>query len=118
LIQQALSLHFTHNLHVTLCMCTLQLRLKEIVGRALLHTDQATKRAALVIPVKVPPRIYRLKPREEYVDATPRAGMKRFYAVKDGIDWLRAKDFTPQAAFGRSFAYRCPYSSPMCASRL
>jgi hypothetical protein len=99
-------------------MCTLQLRLKEIVGRALLHTDQATKRAALVIPVKVPPRIYRLKPREEYVDATPRAGMKRFYAVKDGIDWLRAKDFTPQAAFGRSFAYRCPYSSPMCASRL
>lgn len=99
-------------------MCTLQLRLKEIVGRALLHTDQATKLAALVIPVKVPPRIYRLKPRGEYSDAAPRVRMKRFYAVKDGIDWLRTKDFTSQAAFGRSFAYRCSYSSPICASPL
>jgi hypothetical protein len=37
-----------------------QLRLKDIAGRALLHTDAANGLAALVIPVRVPPRLYRL----------------------------------------------------------
>ena len=37
-----------------------QLRLKDIAGRALLHADAASGCAALVIPVRLPPRLYRL----------------------------------------------------------
>ena len=99
------------------------MRLKEIADRALLHTDQETHCAALVIPVKVPPRIYKLRSRfatpvHDYDDYIP-AGLPRrlpsgqrgqtrnYYTLRDSTDWLRTTDFTPQAAFGRSFAYRC-----------
>lgn len=101
----------------------LQMRLKEIAGRALLHTDRQTHFAALVIPVKVPPRIYRLRPgfatsEDNHGDYMP-AGLPRrlpggqrgqtrnYYTLRNSSDWLRTTDFTPQAAFGRSFAYRC-----------
>ncbi len=95
---------------IKLSVCILQLRLKEIAGRALLHTDADTQNAALVIPVKVPPRIYRLDPRRDrggYSLGGSRGRVRNYYSIKEGLDWLRTTDFTPQAAFGRSFAYRC-----------
>lgn len=96
----------------------MQLRLKEVVGRALLDTDMETHKAALVIPVKVPPRIYRLKSRLDelfhwdlHVGTSNWARQSRrpspnYYTIKDSQDWLRTVDFTPEKVFGRSFAYR------------
>lgn len=72
--------------------------------------------AALVIPVIAPPRIYRLDleaQRERFPGASPqelRAGAHSKsdleYSVDERNDFLRTTDFTPQQAFGRSFAYR------------
>ena len=85
---------------IKLSVCILQLRLKEIAGRALLHTDADTQNAALVIPVKVPPRIYRLDLRRDrggYSLGGSRGRVRNYYSVKEGLDWLRTTDFTPQA---------------------
>jgi hypothetical protein len=101
----------------------LQLRLKEISGRAILHLDEESGLAALVIPVRVPPRIFRLKPAKQEISpfldlllgpprsrARPsgRPGSRLVYCC-DGRahQWLRMTDFTEEDAFGRSFAYRC-----------
>lgn len=39
---------------------TLQLRLKEIAGAALLHADKDSGLAALIIPMRMPLRLFRL----------------------------------------------------------
>lgn len=89
----------------------LQMRLKEIAGRALLHTDRQTHFAALVIPVKVPPRIYRLRPgfatsednHGDYMPAGPRrlpggqrGQTRNYYTLRDSSDWLRTTTSLPR----------------------
>ena len=68
-----------------------------------------------MIPVVIPPAIYRLRvisleplldlmPAEVGLYATDRSSLE--YKVDIHNDFLRTNDFTPQQAFGRSFAYR------------
>ncbi len=69
--------------------------------------------AALMIPVNLPPAIYRLDLVPELLSKPPKeVGL---YARNTGHleykadfhnAFLRTNDFTPQNAFGRSFAYR------------
>ena len=53
--------------HGSFVIHPLQLRLKDIAGRALLHADAASGRAALVIPVRLPPRLYRLDDKHRHM---------------------------------------------------
>ena len=68
-----------------------------------------------MIPVVYPPAIYRLRenaldtllgapPAEVGLYARDRSSLD--YKVDTHKDFLRTNDFTPQQAFGRSFAYR------------
>ena len=62
--------------------------------------------AALVIPVNLPPEIYRLKddPVASLISIMNMSPLE--YKVDKHDDFLRTNDFTPHQAFGRSFAYR------------
>ena len=103
-------------------MTILVLSLAPILSKVCLMKRKAVVAglAALVIPVILPPSIYRLKaephpslPSTKGLRDVGQEALKHLIAevcldcrVDGRLDFLRTKDFTPQQAFGRSFAYR------------
>ena len=71
-----------------------------------------------MIPVILPPSIFRLKAEAPVSSTKPLRNVRQEalkhliaevcldYRVNGRVDFLRTNDFTPQQAFGRSFAYR------------